>query len=49
MHEHCKVSFSIGNYNDDVYCDVVDMDDNLFGRPWQYDVDAKHSGRSNLY
>ena len=36
MHERCKVSFSIGNYNDEVYCDVVDMDDfhNLFGRPW---------------
>ena len=51
MHERCKVSFSIGKYNDEVYCDVVDMDacHNLFGRPWQYDVDAKHSGRSNLY
>ena len=26
VHEHCKVSFSIGKYNDEVYCDVVDMD-----------------------
>ena len=26
MNEHCKVSFSIGKYDDDVYCDVVDMD-----------------------
>ena len=24
--ERCKVSFSIGKYNDEVYCDVVDMD-----------------------
>ena len=51
MHECCKVSFYIGKYNDEVYCDVVDMDAYhiLFGHPWQYDMDAKHSGRSNLY
>ena len=51
MHERCKVSFSIGKYNDEAYYDVVDMDacHILFGRPWQYDVDAKHSSRSNLY
>ena len=51
MHERCKVSFSIGKYNDEVYCDVVDMDAShiLFGCPWQYDVDDKHSSRSNLY
>ena len=49
--ERCKVPFSIGKYNDEVYCDVVDMDACyiLFGCPWQYDVDAKHSGRSNVY
>ena len=35
MHERCNVSFSIGKYNDEVYCDVVDMDacHILFGRP----------------
>ena len=51
VHERCKVSFSIGKYNDELFCDVVDMDacHILFGHPWQYDVDAKHSGRSNLY
>ena len=34
MHERCKVSFSIGKYND-VYCDVVDIDacHILFGCP----------------
>ena len=26
VHERCKVSFSIGKYNDEVYYDVVDMD-----------------------
>ena len=42
---------SIGKYNDEVYCDVVDMDAYhiLFGRPWKYDGDAKYSGRNNLY
>ena len=51
MHERGKVSFSIGKYNDEVYYDVVDMDacHILLGHPWQYDVDAKHSGRSSLY
>ena len=37
--ERCKVPFSIGNYMDEIYCDVVDMDacHLLFGRPWQFD------------
>ena len=50
MHERCKVSLSIGKYNDEVYCVVVDMDSChiLFGHLWKYDVDAKHSGISNL-
>ena len=40
--KECKVPFSIGKYWDKVYCDVVDMDafQLLFGRPWQYDLDA---------
>ena len=51
VYERCKVPFSIDKYNDEVYYDVVNMDacHILFRRPWQYDVDAKHSGRSNLY
>ena len=42
VNERCKVSFSVGKYNREVYCDVVDMDafHILFERPWQYDVDA---------
>ena len=49
--ERCKVSFFIGKYNDEVYYDTVDMDTChiLFGLPWQYDVDVKHSSISNLY
>ncbi|KAJ1697651.1 hypothetical protein LUZ63_006163 [Rhynchospora breviuscula] len=49
--ERCKVPFSIGKYNDEVYCDVVDMDvcHLLFGRPWQFDVNAQDAGRDNMY
>ena len=43
--------FSIGIYSDFADCDVVPMDAcSLFlGRPWEYDNDAKHQGRSNKY
>lgn len=49
--EHCKVPFSVGKYKDEVYCDVVDMDacHLLFGRPWQFDKNAHHFGRENIY
>ncbi|KAK9124575.1 hypothetical protein Sjap_014177 [Stephania japonica] len=49
--ERCRVPFSIGSYKDEVYCDVVDMDacHLLFGRPWQFDVNAQHDGRDNVY
>ncbi|GKD02008.1 reverse mRNAase [Tanacetum coccineum] len=47
--ERCKVPFSIGS--DEVYYDIVDMVacHLLFGRPWQFDVDARHDGRDNIY
>ena len=45
--ERCKVHFSIRKYQDEVYCDVIDMDvcQLLFGRPWQYDLDVQHAGK----
>ncbi|XP_059289964.1 uncharacterized protein LOC132043503, partial [Lycium ferocissimum] len=45
------VKFSIGKYQDEVLCDVVPMQacHMLLGRPWQFDRDAQHSGRSNKY
>ena len=48
--ECCKVPFSIGKYQDKVYCDVVDTDafQLLFGRPWQFDLDAQHTSRKNV-
>ncbi|XP_031402603.1 uncharacterized protein LOC116212173 [Punica granatum] len=49
--ERCKVPFFIGKYQDEVYCDVVDMEacHLLFGRPWQYNTDVKHHGKKHVY
>jgi hypothetical protein len=45
------VQFSIGTYHDYVDCDVVPMQacSLLLGRPWEFDTDAIHHGRSNKY
>ncbi|XP_033148793.1 uncharacterized protein LOC117134443 [Brassica rapa] len=46
------VSLSIGEYyKDKIYCDVVPMDVShiLLGRPWQYDREVMHNGRTNEY
>src|SRR6185437_15095596 len=46
-----RVKFSIGNYMDIVDCDVAPMNacHLLLSRPWQFDLDATHAGRSNNY
>ena len=46
-----RVKFNIGTYYDEVICDVVLMDvcQLLLGRPWQYDRNAIHEGRSNTF
>jgi len=46
-----RVHFSIGIYSNFMDCDVLPMDacSLLLGRPWEYDTDAKHHGRSNKY
>ena len=46
-----RVQFSVGSYVDKVVCDVVPMRacHLLLGRPWQFDHDATHHGRSNKY
>jgi hypothetical protein len=46
-----RLPFSIGDYNDEVDCDIVPMQacHLLLGRPWQFDVDSLHFGRSNKY
>ena len=45
------VSFRIGRYEDEVLCDVVPMQAShiLPGRPWQFDRNARHNGRTNQY
>ena len=48
----CYVSVLISKfYQDSVTCDIVDMDacHILLGRPWQYDVDATHRGKRNIF
>lgn len=50
--KQCNLPLSLGKYyRSNVLCDVVDMDANhvLLGRPWQFDVDATHKGRENIY
>jgi hypothetical protein len=46
-----RVHFSIGTYHDYANCDVVPMQacSLLLGRPWEFDTDAIHYGRSNKY
>ncbi|KAL5548134.1 hypothetical protein UlMin_003365 [Ulmus minor] len=49
--EQCRIPFSIGKYKDEVLCDVVDMDacHMLLGRPWQFNLNIVHNGRTNTY
>ena len=50
--EICRIQFSIGkNYQDEITCDVVEMDacHMILGRPWQFDMDATYKGRDNVY
>src|SRR6266542_988283 len=46
-----RVHFAIGSYHDYIDCDVVPMQacSMLFGKPWQYDKDTLHHGKSNQY
>ena len=39
VREQCLVGFEIGQYKDQVLCDIVDMNNChvLLSRPWQYD------------
>ena len=46
-----RVPFTVGEYVDEVECNVLPLElcGLLLGRPWQYDRDAMHAGRSNTY
>ena len=43
--------FQIGSYQDEVRCDIIEMDacHILLGRPWQFDREAMHEGKRNVY
>jgi hypothetical protein len=45
------VSFAVGDYINKVDCDVLPIDacQLLLERPWQFDHDAVHAGKSNTY
>ncbi|XP_074315547.1 uncharacterized protein LOC141651747 [Silene latifolia] len=50
--KQCLVLFLIGNvYKDEILCDVVHMDacHLLLGRPWEFDKNFIHQGKSNTY
>ncbi|XP_060190611.1 uncharacterized protein LOC132619862 [Lycium barbarum] len=51
VNKQAIIKFSIGKYQDEIFCDVVPMQacHLLLGRPWQFDVDAQHSKRTNKY
>jgi len=44
-----KVTLSVGNYKDEILCDVVPMEacHILLGRPWQFDKKVMHNGLTN--
>jgi hypothetical protein len=46
-----QINFDVGSSRDVVECDVVLMQtcNILLGRPWQFDTDSIHYGRSNRY
>ena len=46
-----RVHFTIGTYSDFVDCDVVPMQacSLLLGRPWQFDKESVHHGKTNQY
>jgi hypothetical protein len=49
-HKVC-VLFTVGDYVDEVECDVLPLEvcGLLLGRPWQYDCNFTHAGRANTY
>eukprot|EP00257_Ricinus_communis_P019164 XP_015578077.1 uncharacterized protein LOC107261676 [Ricinus communis] len=45
------VAYSIGSFEDERWCDILPMDacHLLLGRPWQFDHEMEHKGKSNVY
>ena len=51
MHKQVRVPLTLGDYTDEIMCDVVPMEAThlILGRPWQYDLRAKYDGYTNEY
>lgn len=49
--KRCLVQFTIGSYQDQVMCNILDMIacHVLLGRPWQHDRRTTHNGYTNVY
>ena len=49
--QRCLVSIRMGDYKDEIYCDVLPMDvaHVLLGRPWLYDLNVINFGKDNIY
>ena len=51
VYKQVFINFSIGNYKDEVLCDLVPMEAThiLLGRPWEFDQKAFHDGHANKF
>ena len=49
--QRCLVSIQMGDYKDEIYCNVLLMDvaHVLLGRPWLYDLNVTNFGKDNIY
>ena len=49
--QRCLVSIQIGDYKDEIYCNVLptDVAHVLLGRPWLYDLNVTNFGKDNIY
>ena len=49
--QRCLVSIKIGDYKDEIYCDVLPMDvaHVILGRPWLYDLNVTNFAKDNTY
>ena len=49
--QRCLISIQIGDYKDEIYCNVLPMDVShvILGRRWLHDLNATNFGKDNIY
>ena len=49
--QRCLVYIQMGDYKDEIYCNVLPMDvaHVLLGCPWLYDLNVTNFGKDNIY